>query len=73
MTVVLENYKQVIEEHFGADTCTFNINSNETNNVIGALSHTQFDEFSKNFKERLQRLSEKVGSSTEHRGNPPTN
>lgn len=55
-----QNYKNIIESTFGAGSATFDANLNETNDVIGALNHVQFDEFKKNFTDRLRRLVELV-------------
>jgi hypothetical protein len=41
----LENFKAILEQYFGGGTATFDTNSGVTNNVVGALNHTDFVPF----------------------------
>jgi len=52
----LENYSNLINNIFGAETTTFDVSKKYTNRVIGALNHSQFSSFKKNFIARLKRL-----------------
>ncbi len=63
----LENYKMIVEQHFGANSCTLDINRPVTNSVIGALNHTQFGPFTSCFQKRLERLSKVYKTSNANR------
>jgi len=52
-----ENYKDVVENIFGKGTCNIDVTKLVTNNVIGALNHTQFAAFTTSYKKRLERLN----------------
>lgn len=52
-----ENYKDIVEKIFGSNTCNIDVNKGTTNNVIGALNHTQFSAFTTSYKKRLERLN----------------
>lgn len=51
-----ENYKGIVENIFGNNTCDIDVSKAATNNVIGALNHTQFGAFTASYKKRLERL-----------------
>ena len=51
-----ENYKDIVEKIFGNGTCNIDVTKGATNNVIGALNHTQFAAFTTSYKKRLERL-----------------
>ena len=54
----LENYSNIIDNIFGANTTTFKRTGNSTNNVIGALNNaSNFEVFAANFTQRLRRLN----------------
>lgn len=52
-----ENYKDIVERIFGKNTCGIDVSKGATNNVIGALNHTQFGAFTTSYKKRLERLN----------------
>ncbi len=52
----LENYKNIVKNIFGEDSCDIDVSKGSTNNVIGALNHTQFGAFTTSYKKRLERL-----------------
>lgn len=52
-----ENYKDIVENIFGKNTCGIDVSEGATNNVIGALNHTQFGAFTTSYKKRLERLN----------------
>jgi len=52
----VENYSSIIDNIFGTGTTTFDIKEQHSNKVIGALNHSQFNNFKENFIERLKRL-----------------
>jgi len=53
----LENYKNIVENIFGSNTCNINVTKGATNKVIGALNNTQFAVFTTSYKKRLERLN----------------
>jgi hypothetical protein len=53
----LENYKVILETHFGAGVTTFATTNGATNNVIGALNRTNFAQFQSAFFQRMKRLA----------------
>ena len=53
----LENYKNIIDQYFGQNISTFDVTSNASNKVIGALNNSQFSQFQLCFKKRLERLN----------------
>lgn len=63
----LENYKIIIENIFGKGIARFEIKSDSTNNIIGALNHQDFDNFKASFKERLKRLNEIYKANNKNR------
>ena len=52
-----QNYKNLIERYFGVSACSFDVTSSKSNNVIGALLHKDYINFTRNFTARLERLS----------------
>lgn len=62
-----QNYKKLVNELFGEEVCTINIDSEDSNEVIGALSNEQFEEFSLHFKARLERISRKYHANEDIR------
>lgn len=62
MSTNIQNYKKIVECIYGEDTITFDPNSQDTNNVIGALNSIQYNEFNKNFKARLRRIARSIES-----------
>lgn len=53
----LNTYAALVDDIFGPGSATFNTESNDSNDVVGALaSTTDFDVFRKNFVARLHRL-----------------
>jgi hypothetical protein len=65
----LENYKAILENHFGAGSATFNTTTGTTNLIIGALNHTQFVPFRTAFGKRLERLNALYSISDSNRKN----
>lgn len=59
-----ENYKDIVENIFGKDTCKIDVSRSATNNVIGALNDTQFATFTACYKKRLRRLHKLYSSHT---------
>lgn len=57
MSNVRKLYKQIIDDIFGENVCHIDTISNDTNDVIGALAHEQFDNFTSAFKARLKRVA----------------
>lgn len=56
----LENYKKILEHHFGAGAATFSVIVGTTNPVIGALNRsTDYTSFRAAFPQRLARLAAK--------------
>lgn len=53
----LENYKAVLEQHFGSGAAKFNTTGDATNNIIGALNRTEFASFRSVFHKRCERLA----------------
>lgn len=47
----------MVESIFGSNTCNIDVTKGATNNVIGALNHTQFAAFTTSYKKRLERLN----------------
>lgn len=58
MNQARENYKQLIDDIFGDNVCTIDTTISDTNNVISALVHEQFDDFTLSFKARLKRIAQ---------------
>jgi hypothetical protein len=52
----LQNYKTILEKHFGSGVVTFDPDTNDTNNVIGALN-SDYHQFNAAFDKRLERLA----------------
>lgn len=65
----LENYKDIVEKYFGAGTATFATTSGITNEIIGALNHTQFAPFRSAFGKRLERLAACYADADSNRKN----
>ena len=65
----LENYKAILENHFGAGSATFNTTTRTTNLIIGALNHTQFVPFRTAFGKRLERLNALYSNRDSNRKN----
>ena len=63
----LENYKAIVEKYFGAGAATFATTSGTTNEIIGALNHTQFAPFRSSFGKRLERLAARYAASDSNR------
>lgn len=62
----LNTYAALVDGIFGPGSATFNTESNDSNNVVGALaSTTDFDVFRKNFVARLQRLKAAIQANNE--------
>ena len=59
-----EYYKNLINNLFGDGVCNIDTESEASNNVLGALVSDQFEEFSSNFKARLERISKEYGSES---------
>jgi len=52
-----KNYKDIVENIFGSNTCNIDVTKGATNKVIGALNHTQFAAFTTSYKKKLERLN----------------
>ena len=61
----LENYAEIINCVFGNETATFDVSSNQSNSIIGALNHDQFLTFKNNYIERLKRIKKIYGNDPE--------
>lgn len=52
-----QNYKNLLERYFGESACSFDATGVHSNDVIGALVHHNFDDFTRNYEARLERLA----------------
>lgn len=57
-----DNYKIILDKHFGAGTATFSTTSGHTNNLIAALNDPQYWPFRSAFEKRLERLAARYPS-----------
>ena len=63
----LENYKAVLDQHFGTGSARFDTSTAETNNLIGALNRTGYESFHSVFLNRCKRLAARYMPSDPNR------